>query len=133
MDPIAEADIYNLIGEAGFRQLVEAFYRRVPQDPVLGPMYPADDLTAAQERLTGFLIQRFGGPYTYSEQRGHPRLRMRHAPFRIGLRARDHWLSIMTAAMNEVKIDKRVQAVLLPYFVSTAHGMMNTVDTEERE
>src|SRR4051812_47798858 len=80
---ISDGDVFGLIGEEGFRRLVAAFYRRVPADPVLGRMYPPDDLDAAEQRLAGFLIQRFGGPDAYSQARGHPRLRMRHAPFTI--------------------------------------------------
>jgi hemoglobin len=126
--PIEESDIFRLIGEHGLRQLVAAFYRRVPSDPVLGPMYPANDLPAAEQRLGGFLIQRFGGPDTYSQHRGHPRLRMRHAPFAIGSAARDHWLALMGAAADEVAFDSGVRAILESYFRSTAEAMMNQID-----
>ena len=80
---IDESDIYDRIGEAGFATLVRGFYRQVPGDAVLGPMYPKDDLAGAEVRLRDFLIGRFGGPPRYVEERGHPRLRMRHAPFAI--------------------------------------------------
>jgi hemoglobin len=126
MNQPAEGDICGLIGEDGFRRLVAAFYQRVPGDPVLGAMYPIDDLPAAQERLGAFLIQRFGGSDAYSQQRGHPRLRMRHAPFAIGVKARDHWLALMNAALDEMAFDPAVRKVLDAYFLSTANFMMNT-------
>jgi hemoglobin len=125
-EKIVEADIYGLIGEAGLRRLVAAFYRRVPDDPVLGAMYPKEELAAAELRLGGFLIQRFGGPDTYSRERGHPRLRMRHAPFAVGIVARNHWMSLMTAALDEVGFDPPVRALLESYFLGTANFMMNT-------
>ena len=78
-------------GEAFFAGLVDSFYQRVARDPILRPMYPGDDLAPAQRRLQLFLEQYWGGPRTYSDQRGHPRLRMRHAPFRIGPIERDAW------------------------------------------
>src|SRR5271156_4589844 len=81
---VQEQDIYTVIGHDGFERLVAAFYRQVPEDDVLGPLYPAHDLAGARERLRDFLIFRFGGPSTYLETRGHPRLRIRHAPFAIG-------------------------------------------------
>ena len=83
--------LYQVLGEAKITEIIAGFYRRVPADPVLGPMYPADDLAGAEERLRGFIIYRLGGPQTYIEQRGHPRLRMRHAPFAIDATARAHW------------------------------------------
>jgi hemoglobin len=128
MDEILEADICGLIGEDGFRRLVAAFYRRVPADPVLSRMYAVDELADSQERLGGFLIQRFGGPDTYSQQRGHPRLRMRHARFAIGARARDHWLSLMKAALDEANFETVVREVLESYFLSTANSLMNAAD-----
>ena len=88
MSEVSEAEVYSIIGEDGFTRLVSAFYRRVPNDPVLGSMYPRHDFVGAEARLRGFLIQRFGGPDDYSQKRGHPRLRMRHAPFRVDAVAR---------------------------------------------
>ncbi|NJL92797.1 MAG: globin [Anaerolineae bacterium] len=99
-----EPNLYALIGEGGFERLVAAFYRRIPADDVLGPMYPADDLPDAEQRLRDFLIFRFGGPPRYLEQRGHPRLRMRHAPFAIDQAARDRWMTLMEAAMQEANL-----------------------------
>ena len=84
-----ELEVYSMIGMEGFTRLVAAFYRQVPQDDILGPMYPTTDLLGAEQRLRDFLIGRFGGPQTYIEQRGHPRLRARHSPFHINQAARD--------------------------------------------
>ena len=83
MADLLDTHVYSVIGEEGFRRLVAAFYRRVATDDILSPMYPKKDMAGAEERLRGFLIQRFGGPDHYSQRRGHPRLRMRHAPFKI--------------------------------------------------
>ena len=88
-----DSQIYATIGEDGFHRLVALFYRQVPTDDILGAMYPKADLAAAEERLRDFLVGRFGGPTRYIEQRGHPRLRMRHAPFPIGQAARDRWMN----------------------------------------
>jgi len=120
-----DSGIYSVIGEDGFARLVSAFYRQVPGDDVLGPMYPADDLAGAEERLRGFLIFRFGGPARYIEQRGHPRLRMRHGPFVIDQRARDRWMSLMNAALDETRLPVEVDRVLREFFDSTATFMIN--------
>ena len=84
-----DGEVYQLIGEDGFIRLIAAFYRQIPNDDVLGPLYPAHDFAGAEKRLRDFLIFRFGGPARYIEDRGHPRLRMRHAPFPVGQMARD--------------------------------------------
>ena len=97
---IAESDVYARLGEEGFDRLVCAFYEGVRTDDILGPMYPPEDFEGAKIRLRDFLIQRFGGPTRYSDERGHPRLRMRHAPFPIGEAARDRWLQLMANAMK---------------------------------
>lgn len=120
-----EADVYAAIGEIGFEQLVAAFYRQVPGDDILGPMYPHDDLEGAEQRLRDFLIGRFGGPQRYIEQRGHPRLRMRHGPFVIDNRARDRWLKLMNNAFAETHVPADVQAVLRPFFEAVATMMVN--------
>lgn len=120
-----DSEIYSVIGEDGFSRLVNAFYRQVPHDDVLGPMYPAEDLAGAEERLRGFLIFRFGGPTRYIEQRGHPRLRMRHGPFAIDQKARDRWMSLMNAALDETRLPVEVDRVLREFFDSTATFMMN--------
>ncbi len=87
-----ETEIYSAIGEDGFTRLVAAFYRQVPGDPILGPMYPVGEFEAAEQRLRDFLIYRFGGPPRYLEERGHPKLRMRHFPFAIDAAARNRWI-----------------------------------------
>ncbi|MBV8896314.1 MAG: globin [Acidobacteriaceae bacterium] len=121
-----EHQVYAALGEEGFRRLIAAFYQQIPEDDVLGPIYPKQDLAGAEERLRGFLIYRFGGPQTYIEQRGHPRLRMRHAPFRVDARARDRWMELMNRAMDEVQLTDEVRRVMTPYFESTATAMMNS-------
>jgi hemoglobin len=92
---VDELDVYALVGEEGFARLIAAFYRQVPGDPILGPMYPPDDPAGAEERLRDFLVGRFGGPQRYMEQRGHPRLRARHMPFAVNAAARERWLQLM--------------------------------------
>ena len=121
-----DQEVYAAIGEEGFERLVAAFYRQVPHDEVLSRMYPKSDLPGAEQRLRDFLIFRFGGPPRYIENRGHPRLRMRHAPFAVNSAARDHWLQLMGGAMDESMLPKEVKQVLLAYFESTAAAMMNT-------
>jgi hemoglobin len=98
---VQEQDVYAVVGEPGIARVVAAFYRRVPTDEVLGPMYPPEDLEGAEHRLRDFLIYRFGGPQRYIEQRGHPRLRARHGRFAIDARARDRWMLLMTEAIAE--------------------------------
>ena len=120
-----DQEIYGLIGEDGFTRLTAAFYRQIPGDDIRGPMYPADDMPGSEERLRDFLIFRFGGPQTYLEKRGHPRLRMRHAPFAIGVAARNRWMEIMTNAMLETALPNEVNAVLWEFFNGTATFMMN--------
>jgi len=118
-------DVYNTIGEDGFARLVAAFYRQVPGDDILGPMYPAHDLHGAEERLRDFLIGRFGGPPRYIEQRGHPRLRMRHAPFPITPAARDRWMTLMTRALDEAQLPPSADRVLREFFDGVATMLMN--------
>src|ERR1700691_1449096 len=101
-----ELEIYSMIGAEGFARLVAAFYRQVPQDDLLGPIYPASDLPGAEQRLRDFLIGRFGGPQTYIEQRGHPRLRARHSPFAIDQTIRDRWMRLMENALGEASLPR---------------------------
>ena len=122
---IGEQQIYERIGEEGFEKLVHAFYKQVPQDDILGPMYPADDLAGAEQRLRDFLVGRFGGPPRYVEQRGHPRLRMRHAPFPVNRAARDRWMQLMTKALDEAQLPADVSRMLLEFFDGLATFMMN--------
>ena len=106
-----------------FERLVAAFYDGVKADAVLRPMYPEDELDAAQRRLTLFLAQYWGGPLTYNEERGHPRLRMRHMPYFIGPTERDHWLIRMTTAVEEVTEPGVIREMLMGYFVPVADGL----------
>ena len=122
---LLDTQLYDLIGEDGFTRLVAAFYRRVPTDDVLGPMYPPHDMPAAEVRLRDFLIGRFGGPMRYVEQRGHPRLRMRHAPFRIDQAARDRWISLMSAALEETALPPQADRLLRQFFEHSATFMIN--------
>jgi hemoglobin len=112
-------------GGETFRRLVEAFYSGVAQDPVLRPLYPEDDLGPAAERLRMFLEQYWGGPGTYSQQRGHPRLRMRHAPFAIGVVQRDAWLARMRAALDSLGLAPAYEQVLWDYLTSAADSLRN--------
>ena len=125
MSEIDEGEVYRLIGEDGFARLVRAFYAQVPSDPILGAMYPAHDLAGAEQRLRDFLIGRFGGPPRYIEARGHPRLRMRHAPFAIGKLARDRWLQLMNRALEEARFPGEVHSLLHDFFDATATFMLN--------
>jgi hemoglobin len=121
-----EEDVYPAIGDEGFQRLVRAFYAQVPDDDVLGPMYPAHDLAGAEQRLRDFLIGRFGGPPRYIEQRGHPRLRIRHAPFAIDAAARNRWVQLMDRALDEARLPEDVTALLREFFHSTATFLRNT-------
>jgi hemoglobin len=112
-------------GEPTFRRLVARFYAEVATDDALRALYPEEDLGPAEERLRLFLMQYWGGPQTYMEQRGHPRLRMRHAPFRIGARERDAWLRAMRVAVDELDVAEPYKQQLWAYFQSTAAHMMN--------
>jgi hemoglobin len=120
-----EHEVYAIVGPEGFERLVAAFYRQVPGDDLLGPMYPADDLPAAEQRLRDFLIYRFGGPASYIEQRGHPRLRQRHAPFPIGQGARDRWVQLMNGALDQARLPEDAGQLLRAFFASTATFLMN--------
>ena len=123
-----EHEIYALIGEDGFARLVAAFYRQVPDDDILGPMYPPQDLAGAQQRLCDFLVGRFGGPSRYIEARGHPRLRMRHLPFAITAAARQRWLQLMTRALDEAELPSPADALLREFFSSVATMLTNRRD-----
>jgi hemoglobin len=128
---VGTPSFYDLVGgEPTFRRLVDAFYAGVADDPVLRPLYPDADLGAAAQRLRLFLIQYWGGPGTYSQQRGHPRLRMRHAPFRVGVRERDAWLRHMRAAVDTLDLPPEHAATLWDYLERSAHFMVNTADDE---
>ena len=113
-------------GADTFHKLVARFYAEVADDPVLRPLYPEQDLGPAEVRLRMFLEQYWGGPRTYSDQRGHPRLRMRHAPFRIGPIERDAWLRCMRVAVDEAGLDDAHRAQLWQYLEMAAASMVNS-------
>ena len=122
---MAERTIYEIVGGMEtFRRLAVAFYRRVEADPLLRPMY-VESLEEAAEKLGLFLAQYFGGPAEYNALRGHPRLRMRHIPFRIGQAERDAWLSHMLAALEEVGIEEPVRSPMRQYFEQTSTFLIN--------
>lgn len=119
-------NVFEAAGGADtFKSLVERFYARVADDAVLRPIYPDEDLSDATERLTLFLIQYWGGPSTYNELRGHPRLRLRHQPFAIGQAERDAWLGHMTAAVDSLALAPPVRKALLDYFETASTAMIN--------
>ena len=115
-------------GRATFEKLVRAFYDGVATDPALVEMYPEQDHEGAIQRLTGFLEQYWGGPGTYSEERGHPRLRMRHMPFKVNPDARDRWLTHMRAAVDTLELPPLQDATLWGYLDRAAHAMVNTFE-----
>lgn len=120
---------YDAIGgEPTFRKLVDEFYAGVATDPILRPLYPEEDLGPANERFRLFLMQYWGGPTTYSEQRGHPRLRMRHAPFRVGPAERDAWLANMRRALDTLNLPPDQDKTLWDYLERAAWFMVNTLD-----
>jgi hemoglobin len=126
-----EVTLYDAFGGHDFfEKLVGAFYARVATDDILRPMYPDEDLTDARWRLQMFLEQYWGGPKTYGDVRGHPRLRMRHMPFAIDSRARDRWLTHMRASVDEQHLPRELDEVLWNYLLSAAFAMQNIVDEQ---
>ena len=115
-------------GEKFFSNLVSQFYAHVATDPILRPMYPDSDLNAAAERLQMFLEQYWGGPTTYQESRGHPRLRIRHAGFHINTAARDAWLNSMRTVLDGIEMDETLRGQLWSYFEMAAQSMVNQPD-----
>jgi hemoglobin len=122
---LEETDIYAVVGEDGFHRLIAAFYRQVPADDILGPMYPPGDLAGAEERLRDFLVGRFGGPLRYIERRGHPQLRMRHMPFAVTAGARERWMQLMNQALQEAGFRSDVDRLLREFFHSVSAMMIN--------
>lgn len=121
--------LYDRIGGAEtFNRLVRSFYEGIQSDSVLWPMYPQEDLEGAIWRLSAFLQQYFGGPQTYSERRGHPRLRMRHAPFHVNPEARERWLGHMRRALDSLELSPLDEAELWDYLDRAAHSMVNTFE-----
>ena len=126
MSDSSDTSFYAAVGgEETFRRLVHAFYQGVADDPELRPVYPGKDLRPAEEHLRLFLMQYWGGPGTYNELRGHPRLRMRHARFTIGEAERDAWLRHMRDALDELGLDEARDAELWDYLVMAAHSLVN--------
>jgi hemoglobin len=124
--PESAPTFYDAVGgEETFRRLVHHFYAGVAEDPLLRPLYPEPDLAGAEERLRMFLVQYWGGPRTYQEQRGHPRLRMRHAPFAIGIAERDAWLRHMRVAVDSLDLPESAAVMLWDYLEMAAHSMVN--------
>ena len=124
-----EVSFYDAVGgEPTFRKLVDRFYQGVAADPLLRPMYPEEDLGPAAERLTLFLIQYWGGPNTYSATRGHPRLRMRHAPFKVDPAARDAWLAHMRDAVDSLDLPEPYAKTLWDYLEKAAYFMVNSME-----
>jgi hemoglobin len=113
-------------GEETFRRIVARFYAEVAGDELLRPLYPDEDLGPAEERLRLFLMQYWGGPHTYSDNRGHPRLRMRHAPFQIGPLERDAWLRCMRIAVDEAGLPEPLRDQLWQYLEMAANSLMNS-------
>ncbi|BCJ60667.1 globin [Micromonospora endophytica] len=129
-EPRSEAvTLFDAVGgEPTFRKLVDEFYAGIASDPLLRPMYPEEDLGPANERMRLFLMQYWGGPSTYSAQRGHPRLRMRHAPFRIGAAERDAWLRHMRRAVDSLDLPPATADELWNYLERAAYFMVNTME-----
>ncbi|WP_344463897.1 globin [Kitasatospora kazusensis] len=126
-DTLSEETFFDAVGgEPTFRRLVHRFYQGVATDELLRPMYPEEDLGPAEERLALFLMQYWGGPRTYSEERGHPRLRMRHVPFKVDQAAHDAWLKHMRAAVDELALAEGAEQQLWDYLTYAAASMVNT-------
>ncbi len=117
--------LYDVIGERGIAELTASFYRQIPHNTTLAPMYPSDDLEGSEMRLREFLVFRFGGPRRYIEQRGHPSLRMRHAPFPIDQTARNEWVTLMDQALAEMALPPQVTTVLRSFFHEVATFLIN--------
>lgn len=122
---LLDTRLYDMIGQEGFTHLVAAFYRRVPSDDILAPLYPKDDMAGAETRLCEFLVLRFGGPDTYAQKRGHPRLRMRHARFPVTQAARDRWVNLMEQALSEVSLPAEAETTLRNFFDDAATFLIN--------
>jgi hemoglobin len=126
MNAPEEMNVVARLGEQGVRDIVAAFYRRVAVDDLLRPLYPEEDLAPAEERLADFLVYRFGGSQRYLERRGHPKLRMRHIPFRIDQAARDRWMQLMREAIAERDVPDDVRAWLDEFLGGVATFLINS-------
>jgi len=125
---VNETEVMKLCGEDGIRRMVAAFYRLIPTDDLIGPMYPAADLEGSEGRLAEFLLFRLGASTHYLETRGHPKLRMRHITYRIGIAERDRWVELMTSAMMEAGVPPEARKFLDPFFAQVADFMRNQAD-----
>jgi hemoglobin len=125
---VEEHEVYSQIGEEGFQRLIATFYRQVPGDDILGALYPAEDLAAAEQRLRDFLVYRFGGPERYIARRGHPRLRARHLPFAIDQAARDRWMQLMNNALREAALPAEIEQILRAFFEHMSTFMINQTE-----
>lgn len=128
---INEALIYATLGETGFTRLTSAFYRRMRNDDLVGAMYPDDDWDGAEARLRDFLLFRFGADERYLVKRGHPRLRARHLPFRVGAAERDRWVELMQEAADEVVADDFIRESLMTFFAQVADFLRNQLEDGE--
>ncbi|MFC3415047.1 globin domain-containing protein [Algoriphagus hitonicola] len=117
--------IYEAVGEENIRKLVEGFYKEVAKNEELRKLYPEQDLKPAERRLFLFLLQVFGGPQTYSEERGHPRLRMRHFQWQIDGKMRNHWLNAMMSSIDQLQLEPEVRELMMNYFIKVANHMIN--------
>lgn len=120
--------LYHEVGELKLRAMVAAFYRRVKTDALIGVMYPPEDWEGSEKRLADFIVYRFGGPQTYLEERGHPRLRGRHMGFPIGVAERDQWLKLMGESMLEVGVSTEAAQIMIPFFAQVADMMRNRIE-----
>ena len=123
-----ETEVFAVVGEEGFTRLTGAFYRQIHHDDILGPMYPKHDLAGAEQRLRDFLIYRFGGPQKYIEERGHPRLRMRHYPFPVTQAARDRWMLLMDIALKQTALPPEAEQHVRHFFEGMSTFMINRAD-----
>jgi len=117
--------VYEIVGEEKIRLLTSYFYQEVSKNQELRKLYPDENLEPAERRLFLFLLQVFGGPQTYSEERGHPRLRLRHFQWQIGPELRDHWLNSMFTALDKLQLDPNVKELMMGYFIKVANHMIN--------
>lgn len=128
MSTLQDHQICTRLGEDILSDIVQAFYRRVRDDDLLAPMYPSTDFAGAEARLRSFLIYRFGGSQDYLKERGHPRLRLRHAPFQLNSATRDRWIQLMNAAIVECEIPADAAEVMKHFFATTATFLINSPD-----
>jgi hemoglobin len=124
-----EMEVFSAVGEEGFTRLIAAFYKQVPGDDILGPMYPKHDMAGAEQRLRDFLIYRFGGPPKYIEERGHPRLRARHSPFPITQASRDRWMQFMDIAFKEAAFPPEAEEYVRKFFEGMSTFMINRLES----